>query len=164
MLISHVHDYPLEDGDATCDPNNRFRLQKNWATYLLRGSESTGLYVATLNLEDIQVFCRDDFIGYRAQLSEEGQTDLLSCYRAWGGEAQIDSHGRFVLPAAVRKVMPNCTGQAFKIISALPVCIVSVAIYNERIKLLQPSQPLHEQSASAYVKFVQTHGDKVSHE
>ncbi len=153
-----VHDFPLEDGDATCDAKLRVRLQSNWASYFLRRdpqSESAGLFVATLNHLDILDFHRTDFIGLRARLTElQDQNELLDNFRAWGGEAQLDSHGRFVLPPAVRKVLSDPAGKEFKIVSALPVCLVPIDRYEERKQRLKPGEALHLLGASQFVEYV----------
>jgi len=158
--IRLVHDFPLADGDATCDATLRVRLPSNWASYFLGRdpeSKSAGLFVATLNHLDMLVFHRTDFIGLRARLTElQDQSELLESFRAWGGEAQLDSHGRFVLPPAVRKVLSDPAGKEFKIVSTLPVCLVPIDRYEERMQRLKPGEPLHSLGASQFIEYVKS--------
>ncbi len=154
MLEVLVHDYPLEDGDATCDSKLRVRLPSNWATYFLRREpqvpESAPLFLTTANRKDILIFHRSDYLAYRAELTARNESHLLECLRVWGGEAGLDAHGRFVMPPAIRRAFPEIAGKPLKVVSTLPVCLVPEEEYARRVAVLEPSQELHEKCVAIY--------------
>lgn len=157
MRTFSVHDYPLEDGDAVCDAKFRVRLPSNWASYYLKRNceeaEGARLVVTSLNREDILLFHSEDFIAYRTHLTEAGdQDDVLDSLRLWGGEAQLDRNGRFILPSRVRTAFPDLPGTEIKIISRLPVCLVSLKKYTERNQKLEQSDELHNRAKLQFVQ------------
>jgi len=127
VSTSRIDDIPIGLGEASCDAKLRFRLKSGWPNYFLRENRTVcDLFVATLDHQTITVFERQDFIRLRSHLTRIKDPDgLLPRYIEWGGEAQLDYQGRFVLPGRVRKCLNyDPAKQDFTILCALPVTLV----------------------------------------
>jgi hypothetical protein len=136
---SSSEDFPPANGEASCDGKLRIRLKDGWPNYFLRHNRTAcDLFVCTLDHETIIIFERRDFIRLRADLMCSNDPDnLLPRYAEWGGEAQLDHHGRFVLPARVRKFLKyDPAGRDFTIRSELPVTLFTQEQHAEEVASL----------------------------
>ena len=164
VSLQTLHQIPLTDGNATCDAKWRFRLQSNFASYFLAQeprAESASLYVATLNALDILLFPKNDFWEWKARLLESEdpavRQNLIRALRHSGGEAQLDRHGRFVLPVHVRESLRiSAVGVDFKILSDMPVRLMTVDRYKEDKQLVELGDQLDARGASEYARHLKS--------
>lgn len=154
MNTSRINEIPLGLGEASCDEKLRIRLKSGWPSYFLRERRTDcGLFVTTLDHETITVFDRQEYLDLRAYLVRIKDPDkLLERYAEWGGEAALDGHGRFVLPARVRKFLSyDPAGLTFTIPSALPATLEREEYHEKRVSTLTYGPEIRQLSDHAFL-------------
>lgn len=140
-----VAPYGLEE--APCDGSWRVRLPKRYADFYLAFepdlAKPARLYVATLNGRDALLWPNPLFQDWARRLlldleNKETNRNLLKKAQFFGGESDIDRHGRFVLPKRVREGL------------GLSASVSEFHVYNDGIvRLSLPQQVVAERQMLA---------------